>query len=495
MISSLVALTLLSAAPSRDVLERTVRDRFEAVGRSALPIDPSLSRAADELARRALTHGVEDATSLLRVTAAISRQKAWDPNPVVVALRAPTDSIAVELAKQDLGSEPSSHVGLGFAEGKERSAVIILLAKRRIELEAFPRGFAKTVSGQRVCGTLVAPLTTAELFVTRPEGSVERLPMNKATKDDSRCSTVDFPTKGRHAVEVLGNGPRGPEVAALFFVDVGPKGVPSESDDAMAEPEDDTRARAMLVTRINALRMQLGVTPVQPDSELEAVAQAWADRLAKENFFSHVAPEGSTLKQRLTEAGYKFASAGENLGLSSGPLAAHFGIEHSPGHRNNLLEPGHRKIGLGLATRSDGLRVLVEVLAAPINTVEEKDPIGTLYASIAAERKRRKLSPLRQSTVLESLAQAHVRKALELDTPKAELPNQPRLHERAFETMDELASVSVDVFISDTPRLGSESKNLGMADNTVVGVGLVKGDSARFGPGRYWIVVIYGVVR
>lgn len=494
MISSLVAISLVAAAPSRDVLERAVRDRFEAVGRSAPPIDAALSRAADELARRAVNNGVEDATSLLRVTAAISRQKAWDPNPIVVALRAPTDAIASELAKQDLGTEPTSHVGLGFAEGKERSAVIVLLSKRRIELAPFPRGFSKTVTSQKVCGTLVSPLTNAELFVTRPEGSVERLPMARAPSDE-RCATVDFPTRGRHAVEVLGSGPRGPEVAALFFVDVGPKGAALEAEDAMPEPEDDTRARAMLVTRINALRLQLGVTPVQPDAELEAVAQAWAERLAKESFFSHVAPDGSTLKQRLTDAGYKFASAGENLGLSSGPLAAHFGIEHSPGHRNNLLEPGHRRIGLGLATRPDGLKVLVEVLAAPVNLVEEKDPIGALYASIAAERKRRKLAPLRQSTVLESLAQAHVRAALKLDLPKAELPDQPRLHEKAFELMDELASVSVDVFISDTPKLGAESKNLGVPDNTVVGVGLVKGDSARFGPGRYWIVVIYGVVR
>ncbi|MFT3708932.1 MAG: CAP domain-containing protein [Archangium sp.] len=493
MIAPLLAVVVLSAAPSRETLEHTVRDRFEAVGRSAPPVDAALSRAADELARRALTNGVEDATSLLRVTAAISRQRAWDPNPIVVALRAPTDVIAVELGKQDLGSEPSTHVGIGFAEGKERSAIIVLLARRRIELSSFPRSFVKPGATQKLCGTLQEPLTSAELFVTRPEGSVERLAM-KGTGED-RCVNVEFPTRGRHAVEVLGNGPRGPEVAALFFVDVGPRGTVSETEDALPEPEDDTAARAVLTTRINALRMQMGLQPVQPDTELQAVAQAWAERLARENFFSHVAPDGNTLKQRLTDAGYKFAAAGENLGLSSGPLAAHFGIEHSPGHRNNLLEPGHRRIGLGLATRSDGLKVLVEVLAAPVNTVEEKDPIGTLYASIAAERKRRKLGPLKQSTVLESLAQAHVRAALKLDLPKAELPDQPKISDRAFEMMDELGSVAVDVFISDTPKLGAESKNLGASDNSLVGVGLVKGDSPRFGPGRYWIVVIYGVAR
>jgi len=147
---TLVTLALFAAAPDRLTLERTVRDRFEAVGRSTPPLEPSLTAAANELAARALTHGVEDATSLLRVTAAISRQNAWDPNPVVIALRAPTDLILSELARQDLGSEPSTHVGLGFAPGKDRSALIVLLARRRAELTPFPRAFKQPVRDQRV---------------------------------------------------------------------------------------------------------------------------------------------------------------------------------------------------------------------------------------------------------------------------------------------------------------------------------------------------------
>ncbi len=486
-----LVLCLLGTAPTKPALERTVRDRFEAVGRTSPPVDSALSLAADELARRALSNGVEDATSLLRVTAALSRQSAWDPNPVVVALRASTDTIAAELRKVDLGSEPTTHVGIGLAIGPERSAIIVLLARRRMELAPFPRSHVKPVGLQRLCGTLDAPLQTAELFVTRPEGSVERVAMRR--DGEQLCANLDFPTRGRHAVEVLGTGPRGPEVTALFFVDVGV--VKADADDALPEPADAKSARGLLLARVNALRLQLGLQPVQPDAVLEGVAQTWAQRLAEEGFFSHVAPDGNTLKQRLTAVGYKFSAAGENLGLSSGPLAAHFGIEHSPGHRNNLLEPSHRRVGFGLARRSDGLEVLVEVLAAPVTVVEDQDPLGSVYASIAAERKRRKLTPLKTSPVLESLAQAHVRDALAKDLPKAELPGKPRLHERAFELMDELASVSVDVFISDTPKLGAESKNLGVADNRVVGVGLVKGDSARFGPDRYWIVVIYGITR
>jgi uncharacterized protein YkwD len=379
--------------------------------------------------------------------------------------------------------------------------VIILLARRRVELTPFPRVHAKPVSQQRLCGVLAEGLDSAELFVTRPQGAVERVPMPEVKSEGrrlqqeagaSRCASVDFPTPGRHAVEVLASGPRGPEVAALFFVDVG--AVKAEQDDVIAEPRDAVSARAVLLLRINALRLQMGLSPVQLDPALETIAQAWAKRLADEGFFSHVAPEGTMLNQRLTDAGYAFSAAGENLGLSSGPIAAHFGIEHSPGHRNNLLDPRHRKLGLGLATRPDGLQVLVEVLAQPTEEIDDTDPLGSVYASIAAERKRKKLPPLVASPALEGLAQAHVRAALQKDTPKAELPGLPRLSERAFELMDELNGVSVDVLVADAPRL-NDSKNLSAANNRMVGVGLVKGDSPRFGRGRYWIVVIYGAPR
>ena len=491
MTGALILALLSAAPPAKSELERIVRDRFEAVGRTAPPVDPALSAAADELARRALTHGVDDASSLLRVTAAISRQGAADSSNVLVALRSPNASLAQQLKTQDLGVEPATHVGVGLAVGAEVSSVFLVLAHRRIALEPFRRTHARPVVDQRLCGVLAEGLDSAELFVTRPEGAVDRLamPANGAT----RCASIDFPAPGRHTVEVLGRGPRGPEVAALFFVDVGT--VVATEDDALAEPKSVASARAMLLLRINALRLQGGLAAVQHDAALEAIAQAWAQRLADEGFFSHVAPDGSVLTDRLASAGYVSAVAGENLGLSSGPLAAHFGIEHSPGHRNNLLDPRHRKLGLGLATRPDGLQVLVELLAAPPDETEEKDPLGSVYASIAAERKRKKLPALIPNPALEGLAQVHARQALEKDLPKGALPGEKPLSERAFALMDELNGVAVDVMVLDAPRLGAESKNLASPGNRMVGVGLVKGDSPRFGRGRYWIVVIYGAPR
>jgi uncharacterized protein YkwD len=486
----LLAATLVLAAPSELPLKDVIRDQFEAAGRSMPPFDPMLSQAAQQVAERAIVKGVEEAASLLRVTAAISKNGGWDPSPTAIVIRGKADQLAKTLKTNAMADEPVSLVGLAVVEREGHSAAAVLLARRKMDLDPFPRTLAKASSTARsLCGVLREPLTSGELFITRPAGEVDRVEL-QATTAGKRCANVTFATVGRHTVEVLGTGPRGPEVAALFFVDVGAIGLDDEL--VSAEPPSDLDARAQLLVRINALRLRMGLNPVKPDPALEAVAQTWATRLARENFFSHVAPDGSDLMGRLHAAKYPYAGAGENLGLSSGPLSAHFGIEHSPGHRRNLLEKTHQVLGIGLAKRADGMTVLVEVLAQPAAAAPTfTDPVGAAYKAIADERARRHLPTLVKSPVLEALAQQHARDAFDAGVPKAQLPGHRRLHDQVFAQVELAKTVSVDIVISESPTLIVDSKNLGARQNSMVGVGLVQGDSAQYGKARYWIVVVY----
>jgi uncharacterized protein YkwD len=199
------------------------------------------------------------------------------------------------------------------------------------------------------------------------------------------------------------------------------------------------------------------------------------------------------VRARLREANYAYRTAGENLGLASGPLAAHFAIEHSPGHRKNLMDPAYVVAGVGTARRSDGQLVLVEILAAPL-----EQPYGNAlemaYGALEKARKAKGLKALKRTDTLEELASEHVRKALSLDTPKATL-NGERLYDRVFAARDDLASATVDFFVADNPTLITESKNLADPQASVVGVGVVKGDSPTFGKDKYWVVVVYGTLR
>ena len=491
----LVALAALAPSPSMEAdATRFVSEQYEHLGRANPVNDPALSKAARAIAQAAIETSAAEAADASNVTAIVSEAGAFDPTPRTLVLRgSPLDESLKALKKRtDFGAEPASHFGVGAVEDKEhdRAALVVLLADRRAEVAPFPHRLAKRGGSQKLCATLAPHLSSADVYVTRPRGDVERF---AGARDQERwCATVDFPTDGRHTVELLARGDRGPEVAALFFVDVGPK---SAQGVHASEPEPVTEAetRTKVLEHINRLRAAHELLPLAPDTALDAIAAAYAKKMADEGFFAHVAPDGSDVRVRLRDAHYPYRTAGENLGLASGPLAAHFGIEHSPGHRKNLMDPGYLVAGIGSARRADGQLVLVEVLASPL-----EQPFGNAlelaYGALQQARKARGLHALTRADSLEELASEHVRKALSLDTPKATLNGQ-RLHDRVFAARDDLASATVDFFVADNPTLITDSKNLVDPHASVVGVGVVKGDSPTFGKDKYWVVVVYGTLR
>jgi uncharacterized protein YkwD len=479
--------TILAASLEADAAH-LVRERFEVTGRSVPADDVHLSDAAKQLAHRALTSTAADAAGLLSVTDAVSKAGGWDASPMAILIKGHQDILLDELRKQkDLAAEPSTAMGVGVAELDGRSALCILLAARKMELAPIARRHAKAPKRISVCGALLPPLERAELFVTLPSGTVDRRPMR--TSRNGLCGSFTPAAAGRHAVEVLGRGPRGPEVAALFFVDIAQ--TQTSIEQRIVEPTSTLEARTLIAERINHLRKTMGLMVVSSDSVLDAVAQAWASRLANEGFFSHVDPTGGDLKSRLAAANYKFGAAGENLGASSGPLAAHFGIEHSPGHRANLLEPGHRKLGIGIASReTDGMTIVVQVLATPLDD-GGGDPLGAAYHAISELRAQKGLPQLARSAVLESLAHTHARLCLTYDRLSSELGDGRKLHDRIFEAVPETKSTSVDLAIVESPVLVPVSRNLNDAQYSMVGVGIVRGDSERYGKDKLWLVVVY----
>jgi uncharacterized protein YkwD len=493
-----LALCLLAAAPSalEDRAMRAVALDFERVGRRTPTRDEALSEAARILAQRALDHDARSAADLVALTAAVSRAGGWDPSPRALVVRgAPSDEPVKSLEKRkDLASDPATHVGVGVAVKGHTAALVVLLSHRKMTLQPFARAFDAPTSPQALCGRLEVPYAHPELFVTLPDGKVQKLRAPRRTKD-GYCAEVPLRTRGRYTVEVLARGSKGPEVAALFFVDVGPP--PADGQSPLGEePSDVETARAEILARVNALRAAHGQPPLALDAEATRVAQAYSDRMARENFFAHLSPDGQSVSHRLRAGKVPFQSAGENLGMAAGPLAAHFGLEHSPGHRQNLLEAKWTRLGLGVArTTSEGgttLVLLTQIFVEP--PPSSGDPLEAAYRVLADRRRALSLPPLERSAALEGLAREHARKALAAGEPTAELPGA-KLHERVFDTLDDVKSAAVDFFVADSPAQIEASKSAAQAGNPLVGIGAVQGDSRRYGQGKYWVVVIYAQKR
>ncbi|GEL70907.1 CAP domain-containing protein [Myxococcus virescens] len=503
MMALLALITVMAAAPPASAgMERSaaqhVSREFERVGRRAPVEDPKLTNAARRLAHEALTEYTTGAPGLFTLTSAVSDAGAADPSPRALVIRAwvPRHAIETFLERDDFNSERASHFGVGVSVLGKRAALVLLLVDRKAELQDFPRLIAKDErSTMTLCGTLVPPLRRAEVYVTQPNGGVSLMPVRNRGAGGGFCSRLAFATPGTYTVEVVGRADGGPEVAALFLVDQGEPRKHAASEDT-AEPTTLEDARRAVYERINALRRAHALPELSPDAVLEQVAQDYSARMSKEGFFAHIAPDGSTLTKRLP-AGARYVRAGENLGLAPGPLAAHFGIEHSPGHRRNVLDPGFRFMGVGVAFHTVNGRqeaVLTEVFTvAPPASPELADPRQEAYDALSRRRASRKLPPLTRNAALESLARAHAKRALELDQPSAQ-PGEAPVHDRVFELLPDAGTASVDFFVVSDPTAIPESRSMADATNNRVGVGVVRGDSRRFGTNQYWVAVIYAAV-
>lgn len=133
-----------------------------------------------------------------------------------------------------------------------------------------------------------------------------------------------------------------------------PPEVPTQSPTAAAPAQSPAIAQmeSQVRQQINAIRRQRGLTELSNNEKLAQVARNYSRRMAEENFFAHVSPQGDTLSDRIKAAGIFYFMVGENLFTStniSQPVpAAIQGWMQSPGHRENILRREFRQTGVGI---------------------------------------------------------------------------------------------------------------------------------------------------
>ena len=103
-----------------------------------------------------------------------------------------------------------------------------------------------------------------------------------------------------------------------------------------------------LLTAINSARASAGVAPLRSSAPLTSAATWQSQVLARAGILDHTSPDGSTLTDRLARARWHGGQAGEDLAVATSPALALSMWMQSPGHRENLLRPTFRTIGLGL---------------------------------------------------------------------------------------------------------------------------------------------------
>jgi uncharacterized protein YkwD len=146
------------------------------------------------------------------------------------------------------------------------------------------------------------------------------------------------------------DGRWGPEVAALFplFVGVAPPALPVRKlyrEPALGPDE----AEARLLALVNQARRAAGVAPLALHPTLARAARLHARDMQRHGFFGHRSPARGDLAARLAAEELAYATASENLALSSSAQRAHEALLASPSHRKNLLDPRLTHLGVGAA--------------------------------------------------------------------------------------------------------------------------------------------------
>ncbi len=131
----------------------------------------------------------------------------------------------------------------------------------------------------------------------------------------------------------------------------GPAGA---ADAAPASAERLLTLDQQILAGLNESRAQHGLRPLVMSSDLEAAAVSHSRAMLQDGFFAHDAPGGASFVARVRSfyryAEYNSWSVGENLLYSNGKVTADGAIAAwlaSPGHRENMLMPKWREVGIG----------------------------------------------------------------------------------------------------------------------------------------------------
>jgi len=202
---------------------------------------------------------------------------------------------------------------------------------------------------------LDGPYPRATVAVTTPRGLVQTIAVGVssgwAVAGVSLAEEV-----GTQWIELIGHGPSGPEVLALFPVEVGREptrhwvGRPA-GDESWVDTTDEAESLAARLVADD--RSRFGLAALSWDPELAAVARAHSAEMAEQGYFAHVSPNTGNVADRLRHAGYPASFAAENIAMAPTLGEAQESLMRSPGHRTAVLSPEATHFGIGVVTRRD----------------------------------------------------------------------------------------------------------------------------------------------
>jgi uncharacterized protein YkwD len=127
--------------------------------------------------------------------------------------------------------------------------------------------------------------------------------------------------------------------------------------DVVPDAGNVAAVRTAVLCLHNRERNERGLAPLKEHARLRQAAEGHSADMVAGRYFSHDAPDGDDMVDRILRTGYARGAAGwslgENIAYGTGELATaaqiHRAWMRSPGHKANILRRQFREIGIGIA--------------------------------------------------------------------------------------------------------------------------------------------------
>lgn len=325
---------------------------------------PALSKMTREVARVAPDH-VNIPPKLLDALMAWAGLPYPQPRLVLVQLpddpdechrrMGPSCQAAIESLVQQVERQmptDSDHVCVGAGVAPAAGGATRLMAavlERTALLE--PMATTAAVGAQiQLAGRLIEGRTRPTIEVVGPTGRMTSMPVSVSVDGSFRSRVPCGPERGVHQVEVLAEGPHGPEVAANFPLHCGvsfPKTLTVELERIDPDVRPQQLAHANF-SYLNEERRSRGLPELQWDERAADVATKHSADMARNGFVGHRSPNTGDVRQRFERARLRGSIIRENVARGYGPKGIHDSLMNSPGHRINILAPDVTHVGIGV---------------------------------------------------------------------------------------------------------------------------------------------------
>jgi uncharacterized protein YkwD len=112
--------------------------------------------------------------------------------------------------------------------------------------------------------------------------------------------------------------------------------------------------QSVLLAGHNSLRAGAGLAPLQLNGQLSAAAQAKANDMVANDYWSHYSPSGASPWTFIDQSGYAYSSASENLSYGYATLDGVMSSwASSPVHMANIMNADFLDVGFGVANSAN----------------------------------------------------------------------------------------------------------------------------------------------